>query len=856
MPDKFLVISSVNDDKKELSKIKEFIIDKYPDEYVATTDLEDVLFNYSEEFESTLKKILRTPEFINTQILSICEYTFDESTGEWLEESERTIFEKGYDVEEDQVVSQSSLTSNQYDDLPEFDDYAQMISANFGNDDQNQYNQENDNTSQFNSYDNNETNPLHNYNLSYEYVDTKTIDEIQKEDEKRYINDSNIQQQIENSRKNQSLNQDDILYDIVYDVLPTSDEIIDKLNTNLNVNDTFENPMSTVVRIIHNSTLQQLYSRVEDKIDELYNQDVDGTLDEYRQKLLDNPPKILQDLKDEVVKFRTFSQESSNDIENIRSNYEKDLERYVKEVGEKARLQAEEYARKEYIQQNENQTDNQIAEYVNSIKDTYDSMEENIDMLKGRATRTLINDFIKHGHNPALSSALRFIKDKQEIEKQAQNDIDAINQSANNAQNLQFSQPSNDEYMSVDNFEPIEDFDPNDLMISDDEDEQENTYEDHNEIMNENESNENFDDDEMDAEAIANSMNNIQNESEFESEPELDNIEEDQNKANDDDDDENNDQFEESNEEDDQEIENSKESSLEDMNEDDLNEIDDDDINIKSPEDDDRDDEKVADDAPPSEEPDTELEDKESEDLEEESDEVESLDENKNLDDETENESYLDESKGKFKKAIQGNLYDNEEDDEDDLVDQISEDQLDDKKGIESDIIDDINDVDTSKDLDQIDESGTDEKKNKKFSKIVMGFIIALVILIILALGTLFVVSQFADDSEEEKKAEQKAQAEHEKYLKDLKTYILGSDQVVQMGDQTVKVTITKVNKDGSVEAEYKDKNKDGNVVKEHTTIEKPVIQTALEKQKKQSSKKHNKTIDDEINKDNSSESK
>ena len=856
MADKFLVISSIDDDGKELSKINNLIVDKYRDQYVATTDQNDVLFKYSHEFESTLKNILRKPEFINTQVLLICEYTFDESTGEWLEESDKRIFEKGYDVEDQNLNDNSGLSglpeydnynNNNLSDLPEYDNYSNLPEVdNYSN--TNQYNDNNNG--------NYTSDVLSNYDLSYDDIETKSIDEIQEEDNKRYNTSDNIQNRIENSKNNNSINQDDILYEIVYDVLPTSDEIIDKLNTNLNVNDTFENPMSTVVRIIHNSTLQQLYSRVEDKIDELYNQDVDGSLDDYRQKLLDNPPKILQDLKDEVVKFRTFSQESSNDIENIRSNYEKDLERYVKEVGEKARLQAEEYARKEYIQQNENQTDNQIAEYVNSIKDTYDSMEENIDMLKGRATRTLINDFIKHGHNPALSSALRFIKDKQEIEKQAQNDIDAINQSANNAQNLQFSQPSNDEYMSVDNFEPIEDFDPNDLMISDDEDEQENTYEDHNEIMNENESNENFDDDEMDAEAIANSMNNIQNESEFESEPELDNIEEDQNKANDDNEDKNHNQLEESDEEDNQENESSEESSLEDMNEDELNEIDDDDINIKSPEDDDHEDEKVADDAPPSEEPDTELEDKESEDLKEESDEVESLDEDENLNDETENESYLDESKGKFKKAIQGNLYDNEEDDEEDLVEQLSEDQFDDKKNIESDIIDDINDVDTSKDLDQIDESDTDEKKNKKFSKIVMGFIIALVILIILALGTLFVVSQFSDDSEEEKKAEQKAQAEHEKYLKDLKTYILGSDQVVQMGDQTVKVTITKVNKDGSVEAEYKDKNKDGDVVKEHTTIEKPVIQTALEKQKKQSSKKHNKTIDDEINKDNSSESK
>ena len=853
MADKFLVISSIDDDGKELSKINNLIVDKYRDQYVATTDQNDVLFKYSHEFESTLKNILRKPEFINTQVLLICEYTFDESTGEWLEESDKRIFEKGYDVEDQNLNDNSGLSglpeydnynNNNLSDLPEYDNYSNLPEVdNYSN--TNQYNDNNNG--------NYTSDVLSNYDLSYDDIETKSIDEIQEEDNKRYNTSDNIQNRIENSKNNNSINQDDILYEIVYDVLPTSDEIIDKLNTNLNVNDTFENPMSTVVRIIHNSTLQQLYSRVEDKIDELYNQDVDGSLDDYRQKLLDNPPKILQDLKDEVIKFRTFSKDSSNDIDKIRSNYEKDLEKYVKEAGEQARIEAENYARQEYINQNENQTDNQIAEYVNSIKDTYDSMEENIDILKDRAARTLINDFIKHGQNPALSSALRFIKDKKEIEKQAQNDIDAINQSAYNAQNMQFNQPQldNNSYMSADNFEAIDD-----LMIQNDDDDDDDYDYDYDNENFDNTSEDDLIDDEMNADEIANSMNNIQ-----------DNDDDDENEESESDDISENDEFEHESDKDDEsesnesdesdendksedidDSENSEETSLDHINEEDLNEIDDEDINIKQPEEDDQSEEEGSDDTPPSETPDTELNDEDEED---------SLnDENENDEKESDNESYLDESKGKFKKAIQGNLYDNEENDDEDLFDQINEDQLDKQKGIENDIIDDMNDVDTSKDLDSISETSSEDKKNSKFSKWVMGIIIAIVVLIILALGTLFVVSEFSDDTEEEKKAEQKAQAEHEQYLRDLKTYILGTDQVVQMGDQTVKVTISKINKDGSVEAEYNDKNKDGEVVKEHTTIDKPVIQTALEKQKKQANKTHNKTIDDEINKDNASDDK
>ena len=571
-------------------------------------------------------------------------------------------------------------------------------------------------------------------------------------------------------------------------------------------------------------------------------------MDDYRQKLLDNPPKILQDLKDEVIKFRTFSKDSSNDIDKIRSNYEKDLEKYVKEAGEQARIEAENYARQEYINQNENQTDNQIAEYVNSIKDIYDSMEENIDILKDRAARTLINDFIKHGQNPALSSALRFIKDKKEIEKQAQNDIDAINQSAYNAQNMQFNQPQldNNSYMSADNFEAIDD-----LMIQDDDDDLYSTDQNDNDSSNNNTDQDDLIDDEMDADEIANSMNNIQDEDDNESEESENELDEDN---------ENNEESEsdESNESKNDEInkEESEESSLDHINEEDLNEIDDEDINIKQPEDDDQSEDESSDDAPPSEAPDTELNEDDDEDSLNEDDEENDEENDEDNNEESENESYLDESKGKFKKAIQGNLYDNEENDDENLFDQINEDQFDNKKGIENDIIDDMNEVDTSKDLDSISETSTDDKKNSKFSKWVMGIIIAIVVLIILALGTLFVVSEFSDDTEEEKKAEQKAQAEHEQYLKDLKTYILGTDQIVQMGDQTVKVTITKINKDGSVEAEYNEKNKDGEIVKAHTTIDKPVIQTALEKQKKQANKTHNKTIDDEINKSNASDDK
>lgn len=127
-----------------------------------------------------------------------------------------------------------------------------------------------------------------------------------------------------------------------------------------------------------------------------------------------------------------------------------------------------------------------------------------------------------------------------------------------------------------------------------------------------------------------------------------------------------------------------------------------------------------------------------------------------------------------------------------------------------------------------------------------MGIIIALVVAIVIAFAALFLVNELSDDnSQQDQKQEQQAKKDHDQYLKDLKTYMLGSTQTVQMGDQTIKVKIVQINKDGSVEAEYKEKNKDGEVVKKRKTIEKPVIESALKKQKKKVNKKENQTIDD-----------
>lgn len=842
---KFLVVSPLNNDQNEMNNIDEFIIQKYRDDYVETTEENNVLFKYSEELKQKLKNEIDTPILTNIASLSIGDYKYDDSTAEWVEiKLSDPIFEHGQDLEKQNIDSQDNQREDQQehnvsnqieeyddeDDIPEHDEYGSHFSSDL--------NQEQNDVEDQADYDNNQD---EDQSEDIDYTST-TYNNEQAQNQSQLV--SKIDDQSQNTY-DKSLESEDVLKDLVKELLPDSREIIDRINTNLNVQDSFDNPMSTIVRIIHNSTLQQLYSRVEDKVYELNDSRVDDSIDEYRNKVINQPPQILQDLKDEEIQFREVSKNISSEVNKIQSNYDRELENYVREVGERARIEAEEQAKKEYVAQNESYTQNQINEYVDSMSDTYNSLEASLSEMKDRVARSLINEFIYESHNPALSAALRFIKDKQDLEKRAQNDIDAINQSTQNAQLINQQNYDDDLLdpgmleMSDDEFDQ-DDFDDNeseDYAFDNDEFDQDDDDDDYEDLDDE-ESQE--DNDEMSDDSIADSLNQFNDEdSNEESDLNTDEfgLDENLNEQDNDSDEENDEQLEEdvdtdsgSDEENDEESEEDDEKKLDENldeggaaeedeleSDEELNEFNDDEINIITPE-----------------------SDSEDEDEHQDSPEVDNEDGNKKL---------THTPKSKFRESIEGNPYDNE--DEDDEVDELRDDFNDqtnqNDESIKDDIIEDQNDVDTGKDLDEISQDNDDNKNKKsKKSKIIMGIIIALVVAIVIAFAALFLVNELSDDnSQQNQKQEQQAKKDHDQYLKDLKTYMLGSTQTVQMGDQTIKVKIVQINKDGSVEAEYKEKNKDGEIVKKRKTIEKPVIESALKKQKKKANKKENQTIDD-----------
>lgn len=854
---KFLVVSPLHNDQHEMNNIDEFIIQKYQNDYVATTEDNNVLFKYSEESKQELKNKIDTPALTNIAFLSISDYKYDDSTAEWVEiDSSDPIFEHGQDLEKQNLDHQDKQQedqqelhiSNQFEEDNNEDDIEEYDGIGDIGDNE-------DNISNYNEFESNPSSDLsHEQNNFGDQID---YDNNQDEDIDYTIynnEQSQDQSQLASKIDNQSqdtydkrLESEDVLKDLVKELLPDSREIIDRINTNLNVQDSFDNPMSTIVRIIHNSTLQQLYSRVEDKVYELNDSRVDDSIDEYRNKVINHPPQILQDLKDEETQFREVSKNISSEVNKIQSNYDRELENYVREVGERARIEAEEQAKNEYIAQNEQYTQNQINEYVDSMSDTYNSLEASLSEMKDRVARSLINEFIYESHNPALSAALRFIKDKQDLEKRAQNDIDAINQSTQNAQ-LMNQQNYDDELLDPDTLEMSDDefdqddydFDnnePENYEFDDDEFNQNDDDHDHEELDDE-ESQEDSDD--MSDDSIAESINQFSDEDsneesdlntdEFGLDENLNEQDDDSDKESDEQSDEDANDDSELNEDEESEEDNEKKldknldeggAAEEDKPESDeeLNEFNDDEINILTPE-----------------------SDSEDEDEHQDSPEVDNEDDNKKL-------THM--PKSKFRESIEGNPYDNEDEDDDDEVDELRDDFNDQNnqndESIKDDIIEDQNDVDTGKDLDEISQDNDDNKNKKsKKSKIIMGIIIALVVAIVIAFAALFLVNELSDDnSQQDQKQEQQAKKDHDQYLKDLKTYMLGSTQTVQMGDQTIKVKIVQINKDGSVEAEYKEKNKDDEVVKKRKTIEKPIIESALKKQKKKANKKENQTIDD-----------
>ena len=118
-----------------------------------------------------------------------------------------------------------------------------------------------------------------------------------------------------------------------------------------------------------------------------------------------------------------------------------------------------------------------------------------------------------------------------------------------------------------------------------------------------------------------------------------------------------------------------------------------------------------------------------------------------------------------------------------------------------------------------------------------------------LAVIGVFAYMQFSNiQGNDDEKTEAQQQAEQKKHLDDLVKYTQGKETTATIGTKEVKIKILDINQDGSAKASYKEQNKNGDLVKKTTTIDPEVLNSFLERQKKESNSDKNQTIDNSLN--------
>lgn len=399
--DKVLKLSTTHSDEDALNKAKHLIKDVTSGkEHVLFTDLDEpengteYTLEYSEDLSNALLDEIKKPQYTNQLILTEAIIGIEEDGVSTYEKATKTLAAPpGFDD-----------TSSDYDEIlnqlnqpvkpkPKRRRKAKRDPFSLGT---NSSNIE-DNANEISNYQNN--------------------NESQNHQEQNKSNEDVTEQQSDHQNEK---SEDELVLNLIDSLLPTQSNLMDKLNTDLDVDYDEDDALARSFKNSHTSGLLALYNIVKPHIRQIEKKDLDKELNDFKKEIANRPPSVIKDLIEANDKRVQFANEVHDQTEHIKQERENQKQEYINDKLK----EAEEQIKIQFENEYPDNTEDKISEYLQSVKDDLDKYSADFDNKTSEAEKQLIEQFKDRQDDESLNSIFDYLEQKATISEYAQSDID------------------------------------------------------------------------------------------------------------------------------------------------------------------------------------------------------------------------------------------------------------------------------------------------------------------------------------------------------------------------------------------------------------------------------------------------